>query len=943
MNRKIKPIKSRIITANAGSGKTYAAIEHIKEIINAGYNPASILCITFTKAGKHEIEKRLHDEKILGLETPKIVTFHSLCLEIVSMFTHELQMPLEFEALEYLSHATVQAIIQELPTCQSVKNYIKKFKTIPTTFERHSKFIIQNYQKLIDAPSRLRSLQYEIFQMQFHEAEVKKTGLQKQVLENIPMQMLKSLSGKGINDAMPTILEVCTQMQNGAENTNELFQKYTTAIKSVTNGGEFKKYKEHIKEIIDEVNNIETFVQSYMLNIMVDDIVTIAKKYKCKNREFTYNDLIYEALRILKNPELKDFALFKFSHGLKHIIVDEAQDTNQDQWQIIDYIIEELKSENMEGGSLMIVGDHKQTIYGFQGSEEGMMQGIEQKYSFLEKEYLAKSYRTTQLVLDAINAMSTTFGIDENSRHISAFKKDVGSVNIIASTQKAKTDETEQEYIKIAEKLAKTIQELLQKNLQHEKEKYHGRKIVPDDIVILVQNRPNKTAINAVKNAFFQHNIPISFNEKFNPRNSYAILDFIAILKLCIYNYDTLSLYGILKSPIFNVNDGELTQKFTKNIDDIYTHFPYAKNKIHEWTEIFNAGGIRNLFQILLNEYKDGYSQNEQQALELFIQNTPPQYDAIKFLQEFETSEKELINQKISQGTVRLTTAHSSKGLEFPVVIFLDIKTRDKSNTDSIVINKGTPIFKPSGKVKGQVLNEILENQRLTEKDELMRLYYVAISRASEHFYYICNQKRTEVEDSFYTLLKQGLMQLNAETVCDDNFEYISYGKSIETPQIKHTPTQKIIVQYTPKPLFQEVQTPEMIYGIFIHKLFENIENEAKLQKCDYTQYLNETVDFQQELAKVHRFNNSINEILQPVKIKREHEFIHNKEIIRLDAIYFLENEEIAIVDYKTQKQGITKEIQQQLAQYKIATQTFYKTNVRCFIAWFAKETLEEI
>ena len=92
----------------------------------------------------------------------------------------------------------------------------------------------------------------------------------------------------------------------------------------------------------------------------------------------------------------------------------------------------------------------------------------------------------------------------------------------------------------------------------------------------------------------------------------------------------------------------------------------------------------------------------------------------------------------------------------------------------------------------------------------------------------------------------------------------------------------------------------------------------------------------------MQRFNGKINETLQPIKIQREHEFIHNKEIIRLDAVYFLQNA-IAIVDYKTQKPDLTKEIQAQITQYKTAAEVFYKTKVKCFIAWYNEEILEEI
>jgi hypothetical protein len=76
--------------------------------------------------------------------------------------------------------------------------------------------------------------------------------------------------------------------------------------------------------------------------------------------------------------------------------------------------------------------------------------------------------------------------------------------------------------------------------------------------------------------------------KKFDPKYSFAILDFVAILKLCIYSGDKLSLYGVLKSPIFQIPEEKLIQIFKRSTtaEEVYALFPEVQEKINMTRDI---------------------------------------------------------------------------------------------------------------------------------------------------------------------------------------------------------------------------------------------------------------------------------------------------------------------------------------------------------------------
>src|SRR5262249_46601880 len=88
--------------------------------------------------------------------------------------------------------------------------------------------------------------------------------------------------------------------------------------------------------------------------------------------QLDYDDLVLRALALLERPGIAPWVLFKLDGGLDHILIDEAQDTNPEQWRIVQLLAEEFFAGDDPRGrqrTVFAVGDVKQSIYSFQGAD----------------------------------------------------------------------------------------------------------------------------------------------------------------------------------------------------------------------------------------------------------------------------------------------------------------------------------------------------------------------------------------------------------------------------------------------------------------------------------------------------------------------------------------------------------------------------------------------
>jgi len=129
-----------------------------------------------------------------------------------------------------------------------------------------------------------------------------------------------------------------------------------------------------------------------------------------------FDDLIRLASGLLTQAEARDWVRFKLDGGVDHILVDEAQDTSAEQWQVIGAIAEEFfqgTSAREHHRTLFVVGDEKQSIYSFQGADPSGLAKIKERFTALteaaeksmQSPRLLYSFRSTPAVLNAVDSV----------------------------------------------------------------------------------------------------------------------------------------------------------------------------------------------------------------------------------------------------------------------------------------------------------------------------------------------------------------------------------------------------------------------------------------------------------------------------------------------------------------------------------------------------------
>src|SRR5439155_9600893 len=129
-----------------------------------------------------------------------------------------------------------------------------------------------------------------------------------------------------------------------------------------------------------------------------------------------YDDLVLKALELLRRPGVAPWVLFKLDGGLDHILIDEAQDTNPEQWSIVAALTEEFFAGEGVGErvrTVFAVGDAKQSIYSFQRADPReflrMRRHFETRIAAAGQEWRAVpleiSFRSTEPVLRTIDAI----------------------------------------------------------------------------------------------------------------------------------------------------------------------------------------------------------------------------------------------------------------------------------------------------------------------------------------------------------------------------------------------------------------------------------------------------------------------------------------------------------------------------------------------------------
>ncbi len=548
-----------------------------------------------------------------------------------------------------------------------------------------------------------------------------------------------------------------------------------------------------------------------------DAILTRYQEAKRGRNALDYDDLILRARSLLTQSAITPWILFKLDGGIDHILVDEAQDTSPEQWEVVFALAEEFfagEGARAAVRTVFVVGDEKQSIYSFQGADPKAFE--EMRHLFRDRAAGARagwqevplmtSYRSVPVVLDFVDRVfrdtaaraGVTFE-DSWQRH-TAFRQGFGGLVELWPTVTA----TEPEKIpwdapvgqvlatsaeaRLAIRIARTIRKWIE---QRETLVARNRPIRPEDIMILVRRRG--LFFEEMVLALKKEGVPVAGADRMVLTKQLVVEDLIALGRFVLLSEDDLTLAAVLKGPLCGFDDAQLfdlaagrgetrlwsvlqdrhsenatfaaAYDFLVKVMNLADHVtPYDF-----YAAILGGGGRAKLLGRLGREAEDPMDEFMSRALAFERDHAPSLEGFLRWIEVDEAEVKRDLEQARNQ--VRVMTVHGAKGLQAPVVILPDTCTPPQEESPFFWTDDtdAALLLWPARKESDDALSRDARERTREDRDrEYRRLLYVAMTRAEDRLY-VCGweTRNRRAKGCWYDLMAEAADELGTEVTVD--------------------------------------------------------------------------------------------------------------------------------------------------------------------------------
>ena len=677
-----------------------------------------------------------------------------------------------------------------------------------------------------------------------------------------------------------------------------------------------------------------------LLNTISNEFAKIQKEQNTLSIS-EFNAIIHSEIQNQPAP----FIYERLGERYRHFFIDEFQDTSEMQWQNLIPLIDNALSGEIEGekGTLMIVGDPKQSIYRWRGGKaEQFIELSKDKNPFNnpdKKQFtLGTNYRSYSEVVefnnDFFKFLSNEFtdldykDLYKNHSHQKNNEKSGGYVNI-SFIPKAEAKKEEEELVeKEAQFLAATLATI---------QKVKSQGFEYQEIVILTRKR--KQGI-AVANYLTEQGIPLLSSETLLIQNATEVKFIINLLKylrnpsdseskalflhyFSEHHQDQMSVHDFIKTGM------EIKQEsaFEKWLEQFEIALPFKnirKKSLYETVEIIVSKFVHlNTNNAYVHYFLD-------LVLERDVRTQSGISDFLNYWDK--NSEKFSIPSPEGKNAVRIMTIHKSKGLEFPVVImpFAEEdyvkKPKDKLWLDSENDDLGLPkvLIDNTKSVEGFGANAALVFGQKKQEELLdnINVLYVALTRAEEQLYVISQVVEPNDQGNYpYNMASFFIKFSENLRVYDANKLAFEFGSSAKKSK-EIEPTNSIITI----PKIGEIMDPKRIkisqrealmwgthqqeaieFGNTIHEILSYINTKNDIDLA-LTKALESGIITSKQSAIVFK---TLQEIVGHAdlsyyfssenKVLNEQTIIqHEGKISKPDRMVFGTNNEVFLLDYKT-------------------------------------------
>lgn len=889
-NKAVEEMKSRIVSSLFEFSKIDTN-EKSMTLLKDLSAETGLSIATIKDKSKAIIKNIIHNYSAFGISTIDKFTH-----KIIRTFAQDLELPSNFEIAldtDVLLQEAVDSVIARVGEDAELTQFILEFTKNKTDEDKNWDVSYELFEvaKLITNENNIQEIK-AFENKNFDDFKFIRTVLENKVEElkesskQKGKQLKEFISSKGIhmNSFQVYFVNHLTNIENDEVKSTQKKYWEEDDIKVKKGAKDIDAIESFKPEILSQLAKIYRqygkidFYKAFLQNINSLSLLNeVNKEYRRIQEEQNvlsisdFNKIIFNKIQGEPTP----FIYERLGERYRHYFIDEFQDTSEMQWNnLIPLIDNALASEeNGTKGTLMLVGDPKQSIYRWRGGKaEQFIELSKEENPFSNKdkmvENLDTNYRSYSEVIGFNNKFFTFLSQKfENENYLQLYKntsfqntneKKGGYVNIsfIESNQEENEDFDENEIgysfksLQYLEKTIHTIKQVLKQGFNY------------GDIVLLTRKK-NEGVLLA--NYLTENDIPILSSETLLIQNATEVKLIIALLRYLNNNKDeeakAFVLYYVAKyhqkhEPIHdfilkfkNANESDIESEF--NLLGISISFKNCRSKsLYDAVEIIVNAFVKHKANTSYVQYFMDLVLEKDNKSQLGISEFLNYWDKIGYQKSIPSPEE--------SNAIRIMTIHKSKGLEFPVVIFPFAEenfSRNKGNklwidfddSDGVDLPKAFVNAKKDVKNYSENAKLVFEQKSQEELLDTINVLYVALTRAEEQLYIISNKilkKEGEVDETnLSSYFIDYLIHLNCFDVTKNEFEFgkrdriseakekKSNSKSIELVAEKF-PFENIRIAQKEALLWGTEQRTAIDFGNVIHQILAMIETKNDLNKA---------------------------------------------------------------------------------------------------------------
>jgi ATP-dependent helicase/nuclease subunit A len=705
--------------------------------------------------------------------------------------------------------------------------------------------------------------------------------------------------GKGQSDLQTSFDQIVEQWENAAS----LINKYIALLVRSRSMPYLKVY-ESFREIVESVKRRQG-------KVFIEDISRNLAEYL--------------------NEEIVPDIYFRIGETIYHFLIDEFQDTSLIQWHNLFPLFENALSQ---GGSLFVVGDTKQAIYGFRNADYTIMRKYERTNPFPSARHCVKelttSRRSLRKILDFNEEVFQKI-VAGNDKY-----KEAGNRSGLTDYVQCARDGSSQGYCEVVLEERDDDTSPERRAIQDLVAQLRSRGFNYGDIAILTRRNEDVVKITLWLN---EKNIDFISYSNLDIRRRKTTGEIVALLNFLDSPMDDLSFSTFINGEIFGALLRAEHPEFTperlreflfgyRESPPLYKSFQKEFSILWEkyFAGLFRVSGYFPIYDLVTEAYavfRVFETLGDEEAALVKILEAVKEFegagynsirDFLDFAGDSDSGELEW-NMDVPKAldAVKVMTIHKSKGLGFPAVIVLLYEGRhrgfdyiieeEENGVRLLKINKKTMISDPT-------FERLYEEEVTKENVNRLNSLYVGFTRAKEELYVIGVKGRSETFP--FDLLPVSDF---AAAVKPDRCNFPA-AKSSEVFSVRHHNKQ----------IEAEVRTDEMISveererGEFIHRVLYHVEylyDDMESVLEDIIRRVTAAIASESAAEGVKKLlfrlfgSKEIATYFEPHpgrEVKREQEFSdEDGHLFRMDRVV-IDPDRVTILDFKTGGEGWTDE-----------------------------------